>query len=373
MESIVFTIYTVALFVFTVFSYGYTDPNLTLSKSRVFTVIHAPLFHLAYAQRPIAVAIFLVIFAVVVIAYIYLLQNGTHNIRKWIIVSVVALTLSYPAFTYDLFNYMTTAKVLYHYHENPYFVMPIEIVNEPNLAFTRAANKLALYGPVWLALSAIPNALGMGNVWATMVAFKTMNAVVYLLFLWGIYKFTKSTKNVLFFALNPLVLFEILTDGHNDIYMMALTLFGLVLLWRKNSRSIIGWLSFIASWFIKGATLLLTPLIFFNKESTEKKLLYAYWIMFACFVIFAPIREELYPWYAVWFISVLSFMNLEKHQFLLYFTIVFSVALELRNVPYMWMGYYEGPGPWLRLAVTVIPVAVFLLIFGFRRFRQHHT
>ena len=41
--------------------------------------------------------------------------------------------------------------------------MPIEIPNEPYLAFTRAANKTALYGPVWILLTAIPHLLGQGD------------------------------------------------------------------------------------------------------------------------------------------------------------------------------------------------------------------
>ena len=358
---------------FTIFSYGYTDPNLTLSTNKWFTRIHAPLFHLAYSQRPVAVSIFLVLFAIIVGTYIYILKNGSHNIRKWILVSVVTLTMSYPVFTYDLFNYMTTAKVAFHYHENPYVVMPIEIVNEPNLAFTRAANKYALYGPVWIALTAIPNAIGLGNVWLTMLAFKAMNATVYLLFIWGIYTYTKSKRNVLFFALNPLVLFEVLSSGHDDIYMMALALFGLINLWKKDSNArIIGWLSFIASWMIKGVTLALVPLAFLKNLSQEKKFIVAYWILLLCFFILTPIREELYPWYAVWLLTIVSLISLDSNQFIYYFTIVLSVALELRNIPYMWMGYYEGPGPWLRLAVTVIPTAVFLCIYGFRRLRKSH-
>lgn len=276
--------------------------------------------------------------------------------------AAVILAVSYPALTYDLFNYMTTAKVLYTYHENPYLVMPIEIPNEPNLAFTRAANKVALYGPVWLAITALPHYAGGGNVWKTIIAFKLMNAVVYLGFCFYIWRLTKNMTNVLFFAFNPLVLIEVIMNGHNDIYMIFLALVGLVL-WQRNKvvGKISGFLLLFASWWVKGATLILAPLLLVKNISWDKLLVWAYYLLAFVFFVFAPMREELYPWYAVWLIAPASLLALHKHRFIYGFTIVLSFALELRALPYMWMGYYEGQGPLIRTAVTVIPAGLFIV------------
>jgi len=251
--------------------------------------------------------------------------------------------------------------------------MPIEIPNEPYLAFTRAANKLALYGPVWLALTPIPHYLGGGDIWRTIIAFKLMNALAWLATSYLIYRFTRSPKNVIFFALNPLVLIETLVSGHNDIYMMILVLSGLIL-WKRSGfkDKVNGALLFFASWWIKGATVVVTPLLFFRKLSLEKTFVATYWLLACVFFIATPIREELYPWYAVWLVSTASLLPLKRYPFITGFTIVLTFALELRQMPYMWRGYYEGPGPWLRLAVTVIPTAVFLCIYGFRRLRKSH-
>lgn len=370
MEQLLFILYSAALVVFMIFSYGYTDPHIVLSKNLFYTYIHNPLFQLAYTNRPVASLLFIVLFTVIAATYVYLLMKGIKNLKVWLIVSVVFFVLSYPAFTYDLFNYMTTAKVLYHYHENPYVVMPIEIQNEPYLAFTRAANKYALYGPVWLLITAIPAFVGGGVIWPTILAFKALNGFVYFCFIYCIWHVTRSKRNVIFFAFNPLVVFEILVSGHNDIYMMSLALIGLFLWWGKNIRvRLFGLFIFIASFFIKGVTIMLIPLLFLKNVSREKKLIYGYWILLISFFVFAPLREELYPWYAVWFIAIASFMRLEKQRFIFWFTVVLSIALELRNVPYMWMGYYEGPGPMLRLVVTFVPLFIFFLVYGIRAIR----
>jgi len=267
---------------------------------------------------------------------------------------------------------MTTAKVAFTYHENPYIVMPIEISNDANLAFTRAANKVALYGPVWLLLTWVPHTLGMGNIWETLIAFKFINALWYIGFCILIWRVTKSMKNVVFFSLNPLVLIETLVSGHNDIVMMVLACGGL-LLWekRKWTSHLMGLVLLVLSVFIKGATVVLVPLLFFRKLTQERLFFIASCLLLVVFFILAPIREELYPWYAVWFLSLAAFLPYPKYSLFWQFCIVLSLGLELRHVPYMAMGYYEGPGPMLRAMVTVIPVILWILYKVYKNYKSY--
>lgn len=360
MAFIVALLFLAAIGIAGVFSYGFIDPNLVLSARIVFPRI---------ADRPAAAVIFFALLLVLFGAYLYFLKFPPKF--RVILAAAVMLVFSYPALTYDVFNYIATAKVTYTYHENPYIVMPIEIPNEPNLAFTRAANKLALYGPVWIALSAAPHYLGMGSVWQTIIAFKAMNAAVYLGFCYLIYRVTKKMTNVIFFAANPLILIEVLMNGHNDIYMMLAAIGGL-LLWRQN-RKAGGFLLLAASWLVKGATIVLTPLLFLKNISAERLLVIAYFLLAAVFFVIAPIREELYPWYAVWLIAPASLLSLKNHRFIVGFTVVLSFALELRALPYMWMGYYEGPGPALRLMLTLVPVVFYIAYAGLRYVSQRKT
>lgn len=322
-------VYLSVVVLLTIFSFGFIDPHL--SKLLPFVASY---------HRQAATFIFLALLILLFGCYLYFLK---YRPKIWVLItSAVILTFSYPALTYDLFNYITTAKVLYTYHENPYIVMPIEISNEPYLQFTRAANKVALYGPIWLFITSLPHTIGFGNIWATLLAFKLVNALAFLLFCVLVYKWTKDFMNVVFFAFNPLVLIEVLMNGHNDIFMMILVL---VALKYKNL------LVLLASWFIKGATMIVTPLLFF-KISWDKTLVYAFWLLSFVFFIVGPLREELYPWYALWLITPAALLPYKSHKFLWQFTIVLSFALELRNLPYMWMGYYEGVGPLLRVLAT---------------------
>ena len=371
---VIFFIILIGLFII---SYGYIDPNLVLTKNPAIFTIFKQLTYLAYQQRAVSTLIFSALLFGLFVCYGVFFRYGLQLFQTWkrlcivLCLSAALLACSYPALTYDLFNYIITAKVTFTYHENPYVVMPVEIHNEPYLAFTRAANKVALYGPVWLVLTAIPHALGNGNIWQTIIAFKLMNALAYIGFSYLIYRVTKNLTNVIFFALNPLVLIEVLMNGHNDIYMMILALGGLIL-WQQINR-MSGLVLFVASWFIKGATVILAPLIFFRKLSWEQTLMWSYGFLAVAFFIFAPLREELYPWYAVWLIMTASLLPIKKHPYIIWFTIILSFALELRNLPYMWMGYYGGPGPALRFGFTILPIVLYAVYAGFAYFRKRHT
>ncbi len=368
MLSAVLPLFFVTIFILGIFSYGFVDPNLTLSVSPVFLKIQEPLRFLAYYQRPVATILFFVFLIGLFVCYGIFLKHSTKifsSSRHFFVVlaaSAVILAFSYPALTYDLFNYIATAKVAYTYHENPYVVMPTEIPNDPNLVFTRAANKVALYGPAWILLTTIPHLLGGGTIWTTLIAFKLLNAVAYMGFSYFIWRITKNLINVIFFAMNPLVLIEVIMNGHNDIYMMILAIGGLVL-WQQN-RKVYGFLLLVASWLVKGATIILTPLLFWRNISRERLLLIAFFLLSFVFFVIAPIREELYPWYAVWLIATVSLLPFKSNRFIFGFTIVLSFALELRALPYMWMGYYEGVGPLLRTLVTVVPVGIYLFYIG---------
>lgn len=374
-----YLIYAIVSCILAICSYGFRDLNLILSDIPAVNAVLTAVRDITLSNRHVVTVIWGVSIALLTACYVMMLrgidqvkQSSLRYVYAFILGIACIFVVSYPANSYDIFNYITTAKVMYTYGENPYIVMPTEIPGEPYLAFTRAANRTALYGPVWILMSAIPHHAGLGQIWFTIVLFKLMNAVIYLLFAWFIYVATKSVKNVLFFASNPLIVLEVLLSGHNDIYMMLPALFGLWYMRRHTiSAKTLGLVAFISSWLVKGATLVLLPVVFLRRISWEKTLSISYSLLLGVFMILAPLREELYPWYAVWIISVAALLPAGKNTFIYWLTIVLSFSLELRHLPYMWMGYYEGPGPSLRLSVTVLPILVYLCVYFYRAYRHN--
>ncbi len=360
----------VAAIVLSFLSYGFIDPHLSFFSHPLYLWVQNVLIFLVYRQSALAAALYVCIIAAFFVAYgIFLWGKGQEKIRsapRWIFTLAVILVFSYPAFSYDIYNYIATAKVAFLYRENPYVVMPIEIPNEPMLSFTRAANKVALYGPAWIVLTSFPYIAGAGNMLATIVSFKTFAALFYAAVTYLIYRKTKRWDQVMFFALNPLMLIEVLVSGHNDIVMMALGLAGL-LLWNRQGMQYkaAGTILFISSVLIKGATIALVPLLFFSGWKWEKKMLVAGALMFGVFLL-SPLREEMYPWYAVWWLSCIAFVPIRKHSFIHWFSFWLSFGLILRYVPWIATREYGGITPVTRIIVTTVPV----LIYVFIRFRK---
>ena len=372
MTAILFLLYGIILVSMGIYSYAFVDKNLILSTSHLYEIIHRPLSYLAYENRSFAAVIYCVLIISFFCLYLWTLRCIENNkiskqqVVRLIVGASLILVCSFPAFSYDLFNYMTTAQVTFRWKENPWIIMPIDIPNESGLAYTRAANKVALYGPTWIGLTAIPHYLGMNNVWLTIILFKLLVTMFYFIMVWFIYRQTKNLWQVAFFALNPLVLLEIILGGHNDIVMMVLIVSSLLILEKVSTqRKIVAWILLIASVLVKGATIILVPL-FFIRMKKEKVFFSAYVLLFFVFLL-SPLREEMYPWYAVWLIPFAALLPRKKYAFLQEGTVVLTFALMLRYIPYIYTREYAGLNQIARTTVTIVPVAFYCLYYFLKR------
>ena len=348
---------------------------LLAAFSYLFIDVNIPSYHWLYSgfatgNRTITSFLFLIFISALFIIYGIVF---TKKVTAWWLVGIpcVVLLFAYPAMlSFDIFNYLATAKVLFYYTENPYLIMPIAFVGDPMLLYTHAANKVALYGPIWILLTGIPYVIGMGNLFVTLISFKLVVIVCYLLTLYLLWLFTKQRLPVLLFALNPLVLIEVLLSGHNDIVMMCFALGALYFV--KKKRFVFALMLFVVSILIKYATLFLIPvLVYLLYQSYRKKEIVWDHVFFfsACsmFLIFllSPIREEMYPWYAVWFLPFVFL--LPKKKVLISFAIAFSFGLLLRYLPFMYTGSHSGMTPLLRILLACAPVMCVGLYVGVKK------
>src|SRR3989344_9468262 len=352
-------IYMCALVAVVVLSFGFIDPNFPYQPfPEYFTYLHS--------QRLVSTTIYVATICVMFGFYLKVLVDVRRNrikpsqVLQLILLSVVILFFSYPAaFTYDIFNYIATAKVTYLYHQNPYLVMPIEIPNEPMLAYMHAANKVALYGGFWIFLTAIPHVLGLGNIILTLATFKLFIVLFYFLLLKQLINLSDNKIWTLaFFGLNPLILLETVVSAHNDVVMMFFAVFSFALLRKK--RYFLSIIFFVLSICIKYSTILLLPLIL--KKSMNWR--YAAIFMYIAFLL-SPLREELYAWYFIW---VLPFVALiPESQLLVNFSLAFSFGLMFRIAPYLYTWRWDGITPIIKRIVSFVPPAFVALWYGFRK------
>lgn len=366
--KLIVSIYGFFCFLFILFSYLFIDPN--------FPYLHSLYSGIAYDYRlPVTIAyiFFIIIFFSFYVFFLRLVKRGTMDgkLFRRIIILQSILLFAYPALlSYDIFNYIATSKVLYFYKENPYIIMPIEFPGDPVLLFTHAANKLALYGPSWIVLSSIPYILGFKNFLLTIIMFKFFVGLFYAGSIWLLWKISRNLLTVSLFALNPLVVIETLISGHNDSVMVFFVLLSFFLVMRK--RYILSFLCLILSVLIKYATIFLLPVYLFilYKKVTGKNVqietvfLWSGFLMFFAFLL-SPVREEIYPWYAIWFLPFI--FVLIKRRFLLLLALSFSFGLLFRYVPFMLLGTYFFPTPLIKELVTFVPPLGALAVYLFRK------
>lgn len=361
--------YFIFVFLFALFSYLFVDSNIP-----TLNIFYSDFF---FSGRKISTIVYLMFVLSFFIFYGYfILAAGkkvlTKNDFKIIIaLTIIILFFSYPAMlSYDIFNYIATSKVLFFYHENPYIVMPIEFIEDSVLSFMHAGNKIALYGPSWIILTGIPYFLGSLGFVFTLFSFKLFIVSFYLGTIFLIWKISKNVMSLYLFSLNPLVAMEVLVGSHNDIVMMFFLLFSFFLIMRNKVKFAI--LFFLFSILVKYITIILLPIflyLIFAKIKRisinwEKIFYYSAWLMMFGFLL-SPIREEIYPWYALWFLP-LSFLVPNK-KFLLGVSMVLSFGLLFRYAPFMYSGTHAGLTPLIKSSITFIPVFLIIVYFIVRK------
>ncbi|MEK7502044.1 MAG: hypothetical protein AAB609_00800 [Patescibacteria group bacterium] len=367
MKKLFLPVYFFTLFLFVIFSYLFTDQNLSYLHN-IYTGLAANSRTIATMTYVIFVLLFFVFY------YLILKYQKSINIKKIILVTSGILFLAYPAIlSYDIFNYIATSKVLFFYRENPYILMPIEFVGDPLLIFTRAVNKVALYGPVWIKITGISFILGFDNYVLTLFNFKLLVILFYLGTIFLVSKISKNMKSVFLFALSPLIIMETLVSSHNDIVMMFFALLSFYFLIKK--RIFLSLIFIIASILIKYSTIFLFPVFIYiilktiRKESINWERVFfisALSMMLIFFLSF--LREEIYPWYAIWFL-VFSYLIPQRRN-LLYLSNAISFGLLLSYAPFMFSGTYSGSTPLLKIILIFLPVlCLYLYLAVDRKFK----
>ena len=139
-----------------------------------------------------------------------------------------------PITTTDLYGYVARGYLYAHLHQNP-MITPAQLL-PGNILVDRPA---APYGPVWLLIAGAVSLVAGENLLLNMLLFKVFAAICFFGAILVVDMLAKrlypSRRLVIFvmFAWSPLVLFETIGNGHNDILMMlcvlgafALTLHG---------------------------------------------------------------------------------------------------------------------------------------------------
>lgn len=374
--KIIFFLYSLVALAFLFYSYTQVDLNLTLSRVSIWQTLQKSFQYIGYYQRPLSLTVYLGLLTALFILYFWLLsrikKHAPSEKQLWQLIGIVVLLLlfSYPAFSYDFFNYMFTAKTVLIYHKNPYSVIPLQFVGVDSWTnFMRWTHLPSAYTPLWIFLTLPPYLLGFGFFLVIMWNIKLMVAGFYLATVWGISKVLQKIEpkykilGIAIFALNPLVIIESLISAHNDIAMMALAVWALFFYLKK--RPLASFFVLALSVALKLMTIFLFPMYLWRWSRSLALIAMGVGFILVLF------QREVLPWYFLWLMPFVAL--LPQNYNLTLFASAISLGLLLRYAPFLYLGHWNSPVPLIKLWVTTVPLGLALIWMIVTKLRKAST
>ncbi len=264
--------------IFSDFSYFYTPMGMEITNIKLIGTI-----------------LFALIFTALFVMYIYIIKHTKElfktdkSMLKYILIIAIIFTIILPMTSTDIYYYIGTGWSEAKYKVNPYYTSVEEVLNNQeqngetqDMMLMKTPDvwkgQTVVYGPLWPVVCRILSGLSFGNMDLALVIYKLFNIILHLINCYLIYKITHKKKMfVLLYALNPAVLFNGLSNVHNDLFSIALILMALYFLKEKKNIVIPVILLALAT-AIKYYAILLVPFIviyYYRKEKPLKRILYA--------------------------------------------------------------------------------------------------
>ena len=92
-----------------------------------------------------------------------------------------------------------------------------------------------VYGPLWTLICKLLTSISFGNIDVALAIFKGTNLIVHLINCLLIWKIAHKKKFVLIYGTNPAILFEALSNVHNDIFRVLFILLAIYFVTKKNN------------------------------------------------------------------------------------------------------------------------------------------
>lgn len=218
---------------------------------------------------------FITIFSILYLVILKEEKNIFKNKKEiflFILIISFIFILMLPIFSSDIFYYIGDSWIASKYEKNPYYTTVEDLqrdgINDEILSNTGYwKNTVSVYGPLWNSISKLLVSFSFGNVTIALFIFKITFLLVHLINCYLIYKITQDNKYVLMYGINPLILIELLSNVHNDIFLLLFIYLALFFLIKQ--KNIFFMTIFIAmSIAIKYTTVLLVPfiLIYYFKD-----------------------------------------------------------------------------------------------------------
>ena len=246
-NNIFIILFTICSAFFAVPSIIYIFQNKTIYK---FSWVWTYLFKRPMTKMDcyINAFLFFILFTAIFLLYFFVLKkhNKILKSKKQIFTLIIIASLLFmiiiPYTSTDVYSYIANGWSSAHYKENPYYISTGEIAQKNGVSdpmFNKVANcwrfEKVVYGPAWTIICTVLSWISFGNIDIALFVFKLANLAVHIINCILIYKTTKKNLFVVLYGLNPFILFEGLTNVHNDIFIVLFILLALYAVIKKKN------------------------------------------------------------------------------------------------------------------------------------------
>lgn len=289
-------------------------------------------------QYILNMVVFVLLFLTLAILYFYILKNinkifkTTKGLIIFILIIGILFSLIIPQTSMDVYSYIGNGWVESNYAENPYYTPIWDIVQkEGNISqmFIKVARcwveETVVYGPAWSLICKTITSFSSGNIDIALLIFKITSLLMFIGCSVLIYKITNRKLFLAMFALNPLVLFEGLSNVHNDLFLVFFVLLGIYFV-TKRENLFLAVASIAIATAIKYLSILILPFIiiyYLRNENVKTRIIKT----LLCSIEFIAILVGFYMLY-VRDISVLSGIFIQQNK---YSRSIALILLQLLN------------------------------------------
>jgi alpha-1,6-mannosyltransferase len=201
----------------------------------------------------------------------YRLSKGHQSVSVWstVIAGAVAfnaaMLLLYPVDAADVFDDIIRGRMTAYYGANPFYQAPIQFKQDRFYPYAAWDYYPSAYGPGWEGIAAGAARLAGNGVIANVLTFKMVGVLAYAgtLALIGLTLRRWSPQNALYgvtlFGWNPLVIYAVAGNGHNDAVMVLFMVLGFYFL--AHRRFTLAALAETAGALVKFVPVLLVPVV----------------------------------------------------------------------------------------------------------------
>lgn len=267
--------------------------NSIINLTSSFSFFINPSNKILTPQKIIETILFMGLWIGIGACYIYFVRKSDNVFESWksviIIIMTVAIlfTIILPMTSTDIFYYIGTGWSDAHYKVNPYYTSVDDLIRQNEQASTDTmllkmkgtwSNQKIVYGPIWPMVCRILSMCSNGNLAVALIIYKLFNLALHFINSYIVYKMTgKSKKYTLMYALNPLVLFECLSNVHNEMLLIFFIILAMYYLISK--KQILPAIVLLACGSaVKYVAILLAPffvLYYYRQEKIQKKIAYS--------------------------------------------------------------------------------------------------